>query len=66
MAAGRPSKYKPEFIEQAKKLCLLGATDMEIADFLEVNIVTLYRWKNEHEEFCNALKISKAVADDRV
>ena len=31
---GRPSKFKPEFIEQAEKLCKLGATDLEMADFL--------------------------------
>lgn len=33
---GRPSGYKPEYAEQARKLCLLGATDQEIADFFEV------------------------------
>ena len=32
----RPSKYKPEFVKQAEKLCALGATDIEIADFFEV------------------------------
>ena len=63
---GRPSKYKAEFVEQASKLCKLGATDIEIADFFEVNVATLYRWKNEHHDFCEALKVSKAVADDRV
>ncbi len=62
----RPSKYKTEFIDQAAKLCKLGATDIEIADFFEVNVATLYRWKNENTEFCEALKVSKAVADDRV
>ena len=62
----RPSKYKSEFIEQAAKLCKLGATDIEIADFFEVNVATLYRWKNEYPEFCESLKVSKAVADDRV
>jgi transposase-like protein len=63
---GRPSKYKKEFVEQAVKLCKLGATDIELADFFEVNVATLYRWKNEYPDFCEALKISKAVADDRV
>lgn len=32
----RPSKYRPEFVEQAEKLCKLGATDLEVADFFEV------------------------------
>lgn len=66
MAAGRPSKFKTEFITQAEKLCLLGATDQEIADFFEVEVRTLYRWKADNEEFCQALKAGKESADDRV
>jgi hypothetical protein len=62
----RPSKYKPEYADQAVKLCALGATDMEVADFLEVDVRTLYRWKGEHEAFCQALKAGKEVADERV
>lgn len=62
----RPSKYKPEFAEQARKLCLLGATDQEIADFFEVEVRTVYRWKGEFEEFCQALKAGKEEADTRV
>jgi hypothetical protein len=62
----RPSKYKAEFIAQAEKLCRLGATDIEIADFFEVDVRTLYRWKGEHEEFCQALKAGKDVSDERV
>lgn len=63
---GRPSKFKEEFVAQAEKLCKLGATDMEVADFLEIEVRTLYRWKAEHEAFCQALKVGKDVADDRV
>lgn len=35
MERGRPSSYQPEYAEQARKLCLLGATDQEIADFFD-------------------------------
>jgi hypothetical protein len=63
---GRPSKFQPEFVTQAEKLCKLGATDMEIADFFEVDVRTLYRWKAEHEGFCQALKSGKEQADERV
>lgn len=63
---GRPTKFKAEYIEQAKKLCQLGATDVEIADFFEIDVRTLYRWKGEHDKFCQALKVGKAVADERV
>lgn len=62
----RPTKYKPEYAAQAEKLCKLGATDIEIADFFEVEVRTIYRWKAEHEEFCQSLKIAKAEADERV
>lgn len=66
MTAGRPSSYRDEFAAQAEKLCELGATDMELADFFEVDVRTVYRWKHDHDEFCQALKVGKDVADERV
>lgn len=63
---GRPSSYKPEYAEQVKKLALLGATDQEMADFFEVDVRTVHRWKHDHEEFCHSLKAGKEAADDRV
>lgn len=65
-ARGRPSGFKPEFTAQAEKLCALGATDQEIADFFEVSVRTVHRWKADHEEFCHALKAGKESADTRV
>jgi hypothetical protein len=62
----RPSKFKLEFVAQAEKLCALGATDVEIADFFGVNVATLYRWKADHSEFGDALKVGKESADERV
>lgn len=66
MPAGRPTSFKPEFVEQAAKLCELGATDIEIADFFEVDVRTIYRWRNENEEFCQAVRAGKDAADERV
>lgn len=66
MPAGRPSDYKPEFADQASKLCALGATDFELADFFKVDTRTIYRWKNLHEEFCQAVTCGKEKADERV
>lgn len=63
---GRPSLFKPEFIELARQQCEEGATDQELADFFEVSVRTLYRWKNSYPEFCQALKAAKAPADERV
>lgn len=66
MPAGRPTKFKAEYIEQARKLCQLGATDRELADFFEIAESTLYLWKAENQEFSEALKVGKDTADDRV
>lgn len=65
-ARGRPTDYKAEFAKQAEKLCQLGATDQELADFFEVDARTIYRWKHDHDDFCQALKAGKEVADERV
>lgn len=62
----RPTDYKPEYAIQAEKLCKLGATDQELADFFEVSTRTIYRWQASHEEFCQALKTGKVEADERV
>lgn len=64
--AGRPSSYKPEYVEQATKLCALGATDVDLADFFGVSITTIGNWKTSHEEFLAALKGGKEPADERV
>lgn len=66
MAGGRPSKYKAEYAEQAYKLCLLGATDKDMADFFEVDEATINRWKESHTEFCESLKKGKMMADATV
>ena len=60
---GRPSKYKPEFVEQAAKLCALGATDEDMAGFFSVHVDTIAEWKTRHKEFSDAVKESKAAAD---
>jgi len=64
--AGRPTKYKPEYNDQTYKLCLLGATDKEIANFFEVDEATINRWKLDHPEFCESLKGGKEKADAEV
>lgn len=64
--AGRPTDYKAEYAIDAAKLCSLGATDQELADFFEVDVRTIYRWKHTHDAFCQALIDGKTAADDRV
>lgn len=62
----RPTKYKPEFAKIAESMAKLGATDIEIADALGVEARTLYRWKAENKVFCQAVKVGKEVADERI
>ena len=63
---GRPSKYKQEYAEQARKLCLLGATDAKLADFFEVDEATINRWKHDFPDFCKSLKQGKIQADAEI
>ena len=48
---GRPSKYLPAHNEQARKLCLLGYTDDQLADFFNVAVSTLTNWKKTKKGF---------------
>ena len=63
---GRPTKYKKEYAEQARKICRLGATDPDLADIFEVTRSTINKWKLDHEEFSDALKEGKLTADEKV
>lgn len=63
---GRPTKYKEEYAEQAYKLCLLGFTHEDLADFFEVNKDTITEWMNAHNEFSVSVKAGKANADAEV
>lgn len=62
----RPSRYKAEFAEQAEKLCRLGATDKELAEFFGVTEKTINNWKGAHPEFLQSLKAGKQMADAEV
>lgn len=66
MAGGRPTDYRDEYCEQVEKLCKLGATDEEIADFFEVVESTVNLWKLEHPEFSESIKRGKTLADANV
>lgn len=63
---GRPTKYKPEYAEQVFKLCLLGATDAEIANFFEVDERTINNWKISYPEFFQSIKDGKEKADAEI
>lgn len=63
---GRKSLFKPEYVEQARKLALLGAIDREIAEFFGITDRGFRKWKLAHPELMEALTVGKEVADNRV
>jgi transposase-like protein len=66
VTTGRPSKYKPEYAEQAEKLCRLGASDIQLAEFFNVEEKTIYNWKDQYSAFLQATRAGKTVYDDPV
>lgn len=66
MPAGAPTKYKTEYEDQAYKLCLLGATDKDLADFFDVEESTINNWKIAQPEFLESIKKGKTMADANV
>lgn len=66
MPAGRPTEYRPEYVERAKEMCANGATDAELAHEFDVTVQTLYNWRNKYPEFLDAIKTNKPIADERV
>lgn len=63
---GAPPIYRPEFARQAERLCKLGATDADLADFFEVTIRTIERWKSARKDFGAAVIDGKEKNDERV
>lgn len=64
---GQPTKYRgEETTRQARKACLMGATDQDLAELFDVHVDTIAEWKVVHAEFSDALKGAKAEADARV
>jgi transposase len=67
MPAGRPTKYEGEkTCTLVYKLALLGATDEEMADILNVEESTVNNWKNSYPEFLESIKRGKEEADATV
>lgn len=67
MPAGRPTLYDPaKHPALVESFCLLGATNQQLADLLDVGISTIDAWLRDHEEFSCAIKNGREVADARV
>lgn len=64
--SGRPTAFKPEFMQRAQEMTQRGATDRELADEFGVAWSTLQLWKSSIPGFSDALKLGKDIADARV
>ena len=63
---GRPVKYKQAFVDRVEDFALVGMTDDEIAGALKVDRATLYRWKSNYPDFCDAIKRGRDRFDSEV
>lgn len=52
---GRPTDYRPEYAEQAKKLAVMGFDDEDVAFFFGVNLLDLALWAVRHPDFLAAM-----------
>jgi hypothetical protein len=60
---GRPTLYQERYAEEGRKLCELGATDAQMADFWGVHENTINNWKRAHPEFAQEIRLGKMCAD---
>lgn len=65
-APGRPTLYKPEYAQQARERCLLGATNAELAATFDVARRTIDNWLAGIPEFAAAVREGRDGADTRV
>jgi hypothetical protein len=60
---GRPSLYRPEYSDLARRACVLGATNEELASFFEVSRSTIDEWQRVHPEFAEAVHKGRDMID---
>jgi type I restriction-modification system DNA methylase subunit len=58
--AGRKTKFRPEYVDQAKQLIADGKNQKQCQDFFNVSRPTWSAWKKAHPEFLYALQESLA------
>lgn len=62
----RPEKWNDEYVHILGTAAKLGATDVELAEIVDVSVRTLQYWKASKPELSEALMVGKGVADERV
>jgi hypothetical protein len=48
---GAPTLYRSEYARVAERMCLLGATDKDLAYAFNVNLDTIAQWRAKHALF---------------
>ena len=59
----RPNECKPDVCDLARKFCMLGAMDDDLADLFEVDPATIADWIANFPDFAAALKQGREIAD---
>jgi transposase len=60
---GRPTKYKPEFVQAIVQNGRKGMTVAEMADEFDVSIQSLYEWSGVYPEFSEAFSRAQEAAE---
>jgi hypothetical protein len=60
---GRPTLYKAENADLARKFCMLGATNEDLAKCFEVSRSTIDHWIDTISEFAEAIRLGRDLAD---
>jgi hypothetical protein len=58
-----PTDCKPDISDLARKFCMLGATDEDLAELFEVEPATIADWITGFPDFGAALKQGREIAD---
>jgi hypothetical protein len=62
----RPIRFNPDHSDLARKFCMLGATNEDLARLLEVPRETVDAWLADVPEFAAAVKAGREIADATV
>src|SRR5215207_676094 len=65
-ARGPKTGYTPDCCDEARRACMLGATNEELAALLGVSRTTIGNWMEEFPDFRKAIEEGKVAADARV
>jgi hypothetical protein len=58
--------WRPEYADMARRFCLLGATNDDLAGCFEVSTATISHWMAGKPEFAKAVKSGREIADSIV